>query len=442
MQDADLEFDEQDFGGEGTKGNFFDMWRVPRGARLAPLCAEVGAALDTCNGPRQRKRKPQAQQVHDAIVATIVGNLAFAVVMAFNPPTLAIRAAHRAGSPSRYDRKGMSNLPARLKDLEASGLVKFETSRRRRWLSTVQPTEMFGAKVREAGATLADIGRVQDAETIVVTRAQSGFNESSSATGVTTSRYGRIASKRIEYKDTAESLRYRAEMVAINAALEGADLAYVGPEPVETDRRGLHRVFNDIGEPDCFAQGGRLYGGWWQNLARNLRCHIRIDGEPIADLDFKSMFVRLAYLSVRATPPDGDLYAGIRHLDGPRQRDAVKKLISALMFSKSKRQRIPREIPKDLIPPGVRFKDLMDAILEKHPLLAPVLDTPAGYALSKTESTILIDILSTLAAEGTTALPMHDGIMVAASKADRATAVMGDAAERITGFRLPVERKA
>jgi hypothetical protein len=53
-------------------------------------------------------------------------------------------------------------------------------------------------------------------------------------------------------------------------------------------------------------------------LKKERRANIRINGEPIADLDFKNMFARLAYASVGQEPPEGDLYDVSGFLEGNR----------------------------------------------------------------------------------------------------------------------------
>lgn len=107
---------------------------------------------------------------------------------------------------------------------------------------------------------------------------------------------------------------YRAEMERINAFLAKADLKLL-PEAntpeVVTARRHLIRYFKlspfaaDRKQTARFDLAGRLFGGWWQELPSGHRQAIRIDGEPIADLDFASMFLRLAYLKAGIAPPDG-----------------------------------------------------------------------------------------------------------------------------------------
>ncbi len=61
------------------------------------------------------------------------------------------------------------------------------------------------------------------------------------------------------------------------------------------------------------------------------------------DLDFASMFPRLAYASVGVTPPAGDLYA----LDGlgSEHRSALKLAMNALLFDDYRRRSWP--LPKD-----------------------------------------------------------------------------------------------
>ena len=77
-------------------------------------------------------------------------------------------------------------------------------------------------------------------------------------------------------------------------------------------------------------RGGRLFGdGFWINLESSRRSGIRIDGEPVADLDYSSMFARLAYAHVGAVAPSGDLYA-ISGLEG--YRSGVKLAFNVFLF--------------------------------------------------------------------------------------------------------------
>jgi hypothetical protein len=91
-----------------------------------------------------------------------------------------------------------------------------------------------------------------------------------------------------------------------------------------------------------FDQGGRLFGGFWQQLKRERRRHIRIEGEPVAVLDYGSMFTRLAYSEIGAEPPGGDLYA-VPGFEG--YRSGIKLVMNALFFDKSpKRSKWPSAV--------------------------------------------------------------------------------------------------
>jgi hypothetical protein len=91
----------------------------------------------------------------------------------------------------------------------------------------------------------------------------------------------------------------RGDIRRINAWLERASITFVddGAEPVDVHDRILRRLFV-IPEGDPLGQrfdlSGRLFGGFWQGLQRQRRSGIRIDGEPVATLDYSSMFARLA----------------------------------------------------------------------------------------------------------------------------------------------------
>ena len=76
-----------------------------------------------------------------------------------------------------------------------------------------------------------------------------------------------------------------------------------------------------------------------------------------------------------------------------------------------------------------------------HPDLEPVFEKGKGMELMFTESRIMVAILLKLIKQEITALPMHDGLMVAASTMDQVKRVMGDVADEVVGFRLPVSVK-
>ncbi|MCF6112213.1 hypothetical protein [Mesorhizobium muleiense] len=86
-------------------------------------------------------------------------------------------------------------------------------------------------------------------------------------------------------------------MEEINAFLATQRIELQG-QPQSGFRLTRRFLLRDIGDPHTFNLHGRLYGGFWESLPKRLRADLRINGEPIADLDFASMFPRLAYARV------------------------------------------------------------------------------------------------------------------------------------------------
>ena len=191
------------------------------------------------------------------------------------------------------------------------------------------------------------------------------------------------------------------------------------------------------GDPLRFELHGRLYGGFWMTLKATEREHLRIDGEPIADLDFSSMFPNLAYRHVGKETPPGDLYE-MPGLEG--LRDGAKAALSALLSYDAEMMSLPPGL-KAMLPDGWTAGRLKDAVAAKHPDLMPLLGADFGLDLMFTESRILMATLRRLMAEDVPALPMHDGIMVSRSKVEAGRTAMEEASQKIVGVRLSVTTK-
>jgi hypothetical protein len=249
----------------------------------------------------------------------------------------------------------------------------------------------------------------------------------------------------------------KREIIAINANLCLAtvevmdNVAHVaGWSSTITDRlvtphhRQLHRVFNGD-----FESGGRLYGGWWQTLPRDGRKDIRIQGEPVVNVDFSTMHVRLAYAQVRHKPPSGDLYdlTGRDHErhDWLRLREGRKQLVSVMFMSKKPLRQWPGGTPREredirsCFPKGTKVKDETTAIRERHKAIAPWFECGRGLKLQRTESDILVAVLLKLIARGITALPILDAVLVAKSHGETAQRIMEVEARKATGARIPAK---
>lgn len=241
-------------------------------------------------------------------------------------------------------------------------------------------------------------------------------------------RSGSRAKPLIPYVDTPETRRMRqaledwAGMMARHQVLlpslsEGAHKSREeeedGPgELVEPRSLTLYRVFND-GRWD---RGGRFYGGPWIRLSKELRALIRIDGEPVVELDFKSLHPRLCYhLEGSPLAPDEDPYDLGPRFAGVRREDvkvAFNKLIAVRRGGKV-READGEDGP--VLPDGITYRKLLQAIQRKHQAIRPWLRRGRATELQNIDSRIAEKVLAYFTFRGRPVLPVHDSFIVAES---------------------------
>src|SRR5665213_990949 len=232
----------------------------------------------------------------------------------------------------------------------------------------------------------------------------------------------------IDYKDSARTAKWRREMRAINVRLTAAPITIIeddhrairldnNGQPIEPYRRTLRRVFNN----EDWNAGGRLFDGFWMTMERSARFRtIRIAGEEIANVDYNSLFPRMAYARAQTEQPDGDLYDVTG--DGTC-RDGWKVVINAMLFATKPLGGWPTDAREEL-PAAMKLKDAVAAIKRKHAPIAKLFERGLGYQLMRHESDLLVSVITALFKKGITALPLHDSVLVARSQAETAKRFM------------------
>jgi hypothetical protein len=385
---------------------------------------------------RQRRMKARDKANVKAMMATVQANLARAFTKGIEPPSVGVSFKVSKRALTRYDRPGFRGLPQVLEALAKTDMLTIAKSSRKGTASTITATPFLWGVFKRIRFTPEHFKLVEGGETIRLSRV-------TKRDYVTDERHREL----IDYAETPETKRYREELGRINRMLANADMR-MEPDKrslVVTSLRQLCRHFNlPPNAPEGterFDHGGRLFGGWWMDLPKGRRHLIRIDGEPVADLDYASMFLRLAFLAADETPPDGNLYASVPGLTEARWRQGVKVTVLSMLYRTSPLRRLPKDAI-GLLPEGMTGTQARTAILQAFPALAGIFETGIGLRLMFREAQTLIAAMLDLAERGVPCLPMHDGLMVASSKASIAAQALEDAAERTLGFRLPVVRKA
>src|SRR5262249_14899348 len=174
------------------------------------------------------------------------------------------------------------------------------------------------------------------------------------------------------YDDTEATHRMRGRLTTLNealtsivVALDGEVIAEGAPLTTTQNRIGaatltLHRAFNE-----SFQLGGRFYGMWPQNIPKELRRKITIDGSPTSEPDFPEHHLRLLYARCEQDMPTAPF-----EIDGwPRK---VVKIATYTLINASTPTSALRAIAFDLTGPGAydEARRLISAIEAKHSAIA------------------------------------------------------------------------
>lgn len=398
----------------------FDPWLVSRSHALTACVGEISRKLPLPKITPGRRHRRDAVERRRRCIEALTANLAW---YSLDPTTydgLAVSLANR--KKSRYDSDAFNTdvLHAVAKGFVDLGFITCDDPVYKQKRTLIHPTRAFRDLLAEHRVSFGDIDRLAGQETIELWA----------------ERHGPQAKELVDYLDTEQTDKLRREMARINAMLANADIRFNGkPIPTPYLIRKFHHAI--AAERPQFNLHGRIYGGAWQNLPRKERYLLSINAESVADLDFSSMFIRLAYCHVGQQPLSGDLYAipGLELF-----RDTVKRALNSLLFRDKEAAHFSPEI-KAQLPPGWTMRRFKEAAADYHPRIKHLFDTNVGFELMAKESDILIDVLLGLSDLGVPALAMHDGIMIPASQKKLALRAMEEISIRHAGWRLPVAEK-
>lgn len=439
-----------------VKHRWLDQWLMAKGEPLKRLVANTRVFVahdEMATKARKRARRGPDRERHEQMIDVLVANLSYAVLNPSESMRIAVDTRHGAKGRSRYANPAVSPRVLRpfltiMANFEAFD-KEYPKAMRGEKMS-IAPTDWWARKVAEEGITLEDFRRDTAQELILLNRNSRGAFDPFTQGPSPRKR------ERVEYRDTAATSEMRAKIRGLNDWLAGADIRFNpdGGPLVDPFDRIMRRHFVILdSQQQRFDQSGRLFGGFWQAMKSTRRKGIRINGECVADLDFSSMFTRLAYAEVGAVPPAGDLYA-IPGLEG--YRSGVKMAMNALLFSTGTKKTWPAsmgvgkgddaaaiqgELPaaeyEARLPSGWTVRRTKAAILDRHPVLRGAFGKGLGYRLMNRESEVLLAILHELHIQNIPALGLHDGLLVAASKADAVARIMAEVSHRVVGMTLP-----
>lgn len=243
------------------------------------------------------------------------------------------------------------------------------------------------------------------------------------------------AGKELELPDTPEVKKLQEQINQINAFIRQQDIRYVGDRPeVDEERLAIYRVFNN-GRLD---EGGRLYGGFWQQLSGEEREEdILINGEHVVGPDYGQMAVSILYALEGVQMPLEDAYK----LSGWEDyRDGVKTYINKLLHDDTG---TPQAKKSDFI--GCKYRKietiteaLRKDVFEQHKAIARHFNGSTSGRLFYVESNLLVHVLLELQSKGICALPVHDSLYVSHVNLEETIKTMKSAFKDLLGGDIKV----
>ncbi len=166
-----------------------------------------------------------------------------------------------------------------------------------------------------------------------------------------------------------------------------------------------------------FSKGGRLYTSTQygvQNIKKEFRNDILINGGKTVELDFKSLHLTMLY-HLEGMKYNEDAYdLGLNK----ELRPLIKKM--TLISINAKRdsdtiKAVKDEIRKEKIKgnfENVDLNDLLNKIKDKHKAISKYLCSDYGVTLQNLDGKIMLDILTRAVDKDIVALPIHDSVIV------------------------------
>lgn len=414
------------------KDGRFNPSRLPATAKAQGLVNEVRRQLLSYEAkfhPRKKRRRPQDQERFDRIVTAIICDLAHGALTDSEAQRHISLSKRRTG----HDAIGASFMTeARIEIIEWMNRPEMD------WLElnkAAQVRNPFGGQQStiRASARLRKYIDSLDIELADFTRDPALMGEPIVLKGCKVR--GKAKALPLPIDEPVDT--FRAEMACINTALAQAEVACVDFDKHGNERdvgeRWLRRIFND-GRLD---QGGRLYGGFWQAMSAEDRLRdLRLNGEPVASLDFGQCGIRIAYGQVGALLPPGDLYE-VPGLEGCRE--GVKAVLNAQLSKSKGMTRKPMGTAKHFAK-HLSIREIEERILRHHHAIRALFYSGFGLTMQFIESRVLIHSLLQLIDRQMVALPVHDCLVVPQSAAEVSRRVMLDSFQLITGVEGVVSR--
>jgi hypothetical protein len=260
--------------------------------------------------------------------------------------------------------------------------------------------------------------------------------------------------KLIDWEHTEETKRMSADMQRVNNYLASLPVMYSGAQgwldkprhrvPLRRIVTPLHTRSARIFQNGTFAHGGRLEGCWHVQLSKAARRkHIRLAGHPIVHVDYRQMYLRMAYAHVGEAWPfapneNGYIAADYGDPDGWKMVTnsliASNKMLTQYPVS-AKEQAATRRWFQDMT-----AREVYADVHARHPALVAggAFGKGLAHVFRRRESDLIVRLMLELQRTNVACLPVHDCLIVPSASATYVATLMRSYALDSLGCDVPV----
>lgn len=206
----------------------------------------------------------------------------------------------------------------------------------------------------------------------------------------------------------------------------------------------IKRVFND----GSFKRGGRFYDADYQLFSKAERSWIRINGEPVVEIDYKCFHPRMLYHEMKINIK-GDLYEMV-HPD-KNLRAAIKKMLNIMINSKGDYNAVEAfkndmlkednkaEIEMAMLDHRMDEWDLIKLIRKAHKPIEQFFSSNVGIEKQYKDSIIAMRIMEHFLRKKILCLDVHDSFLVQEKYKDELYELMKTLYQEMFGFEPELE---
>jgi len=213
------------------------------------------------------------------------------------------------------------------------------------------------------------------------------------------------------------------------------------PRQLRFDQRSLYRVFND---PEL-TTGGRFYGGWWQNIPREYRSNLTINGKTTVELDYSNQHPSILYAKEGLMRP-AECYSNVisrEQISNTAKSNDLREMVKAAFNAMLNSPKPLKQSPTGIYPKvfGLTWMQVSEAILKFHEPIAHYFYTGIGLKLQKLDSDIAEKVLLHFARNNIAVLPLHDSFIMHHGYESTLKPVMESAFNEIVGAFPKIDTK-